>query len=1009
MNFDIPSRKILSVKFGLLSEEEVLKYSVTEVKEIRKNNVLDNTIFDTRLGTSSKGTVCGTCKKDSVSCQGHFGHIDLGLYIVHPLFYKKYIKIFLKAFCFHCSRLLVDKDYLYLKDLYIPDSDGINSIDKVRIHKELKVQKLCMHCSREVYKYAHNNKENKIEILLSKKKKVQILTEEIKRIFDDIRNDDLKLIGIDPSYFHPKNCIIRYLPVLPIPCRPSAYMDGIVSDSDISNMLNDIVKEIGKQDSIEVKESKISFRVGVMMDNKQKMKYPHGKVKQCIKQSINGKKGIIREDLQGSRVLFSARTVLGGDSMLETDQIIIPDYIAEFVTTPEIVNTRNFERLSNFVREGKVPYLYRKDKNGEKQRMNVERASVKRGTRLKYGDIVLRGKNKLKYYSKGDVILKENDIILRGNEKIPVVLDKKQEYKLQLGDIVHRHIMDNDEVIFNRQPSLSRGSLMSSRVVRKPYGKTIRIPLAITNSLNADFDGDELNIHFPTNLEAKTELKYLLNVKNNLITHSSRPGIAPTQDSIIGPYLATRGWVIFDKEDFNDIAMHYKGDLFSRLQEIEDVFREKSIDTKLVYTGRGLLSLLLPADFNYTKKNKAHPTEEVLTIYKGCIIQGTLDKSVIGSKTNSIIHYLHNEYSADTSIQFINHIQVFSIKILNTLGYSITLADLKPKNKEKILDGVEKIFTEADTMEKILGENLGDLTEHKISMLMNSARDQGLKIAKESLTENNMFKHSIVSGAKGSYNNMSQITGLLGQQMLSGKRVQKTLNGRKRTLTCYPFEDLSLHKKFESRGFICNSFFEGLTPSEMWFHAMAGREGITDTAVKTQDAGYSQRKLIKSLEDIKTNYDGTTRNANNQIISYTYGPMNFDTTKLVKSSDYIPIDTIRLARRLNSKYENTQRTERKLIEDEDIENKDDGDDMLLKIMEEDLEIDDNDNEDENDDEDENEEDDNDEEENEEEDDEEDDENDDGGEDEGDDGGDFDEDEEDEEEYDNDGMSDGYDD
>jgi hypothetical protein len=487
------------------------------------------------------------------------------------------------------------------------------------------------------------------------------------------------------------------------------------------------------------------------------------------------------------------------------------------------------------------------------------------------------------------------------------------------------------------------------------------------------------------------------------------------------------------------------GDLFTRLQEIEDVYIEKSIDTRFMYSGRGLLSLLLPADFNYTKKNKAHPTEETLVIYKGCILEGTLDKSVIGGKTNSIIHYLHNEYSPETCIRYINHIQVFAVKMLNILGYSITLEDLKPKNKEKILEGVEKIFAEANTVEKILGESLGDLAEHKISMLMNSARDQGLKIAKESLTENNMFKHSIVSGAKGSYNNMSQITGLLGQQMLSGKRVQKTLNGKKRTLTCYPFtssgasfSQTSLHKKFESQGFICNSFFEGLTPSEMWFHAMAGREGITDTAVKTQDAGYSQRKLIKSLEDIKTSYDGTTRNANNQIINYTYGPMNFDTTKLVKSSEYVPIDVVRLARRLNSKYENDRNKEEKRErdieekrereekeedekDDEDEGDDEDGDDTLIKIMEEDLEILDDENIDDggdddggddggddgedggDDEEDDIEEDDGDEEENDDEDDEDGGDDDGGDDDGGDDGGD------DGEEYDNDGMSDGYDD
>jgi DNA-directed RNA polymerase beta' subunit len=212
----------------------------------------------------------------------------------------------------------------------------------------------------------------------------------------------------------------------------------------------------------------------------------------------------------------------------------------------------------------------------------------------------------------------------------------------------------------------------------------------------------EFNLHFPTTLEAKSELKSLFNVKHNLINHSSRPNIAPTQDSIISPYLATRGWIVFSKEDFFDVCMFYKekekekgkdgkkNNLFSRLEEIKSVYEEKFNNPNLLYTGRGLISLLLPNDFHYKKKNKAHPKEETLEIYKGCIISGTIDKSVIGGKTNSIIHFLHNEYSKDVCIEFMNSIQVFSVKILNILGFSITLADLKPKNKDRILEAIEK-------------------------------------------------------------------------------------------------------------------------------------------------------------------------------------------------------------------------------------------------------------------------------------------------------------------------------
>ena len=489
-----PTKKIKSIKFGILSEEELLKYSVVEVKEVRKNNILVNTIFDRRLG-ATKNITCDTCKLDDKQCQGHFGYIDLGMYIVHPLFHKNYVYKLLKYFCFYCSRLLVDKDFLYNNDLYIPNNK-MNIIKKSILFEEIKDCKKCLHCGKDSCRYVFNSKENKVEISLTKKKKSIMPTEDIKRIFDNIQDKDLKLLGIDPLYFHPKNIIIRYLAVIPTSCRPSMYADGLYADSDISGMLNDIVKEVQKEDTPENKESKIFFRVSIMMDNKQKIKHPNGKVKQCIKKSLNGKRALIREDLFGSRELFSARTVLGGDPLLEINQIIIPDYIAEFVTVPETVNRYNYGKLTNLINEGKVQYLYRKNvktdkktgvKTEEIDKINLNVATTKQeGTQLKYGDIIIRGDKKLNYYSKGDVVIKKEDVIIRDKEKIDVTLPIKREYKLQIGDIVHRNILNDDYVIFNRQPSLSKGSLMASRVLRTPHGKTIRIPLAITASMNAD-------------------------------------------------------------------------------------------------------------------------------------------------------------------------------------------------------------------------------------------------------------------------------------------------------------------------------------------------------------------------------------------------------------------------------------------------------------------------------------------------------------------------------------------
>ena len=164
--------------------------------------------------------------------------------------------------------------------------------------------------------------------------------------------------------------------------------------------------------------------------------------------------------------------------------------------------------------------------------------------------------------------------------------------------------------------------------------------------------------------------------------------------------------------------------------------------------------------------------------------------------------------------------------------------------------------------------------------------------------ENN-FKDCVQSGAKGQLFNLCQITGLLGQQEVLGERVKKTLNNDKRTLPHYPCDDnlLTDEMRFESRGFIFSSFLEGLNPREFFFHSLVGREGVTDTSMKTSTSGYIQRRMVKILEDISVSYDGTIRKANtNQIIQYVYN-------NYLNPNQLFPLDIKRLATRINSEKE----------------------------------------------------------------------------------------------------------
>ena len=200
------------------------------------------------------------------------------------------------------------------------------------------------------------------------------------------------------------------------------------------------------------------------------------------------------------------------------------------------------------------------------------------------------------------------------------------------------------------------------------------------------------------------------------------------------------------------------------------------------------------------------------------------------------------------------------------------------------------------------------IKEIKITASLSKARDHGMKIAKDALNDDNNFISTVTSGSKGDYFNIAQITGLLGQQCFGGTRIAPTLNQNTRTLPHYDFEIKEKDIEYESRGFIRHSFSHGLNPREFWFHAITGREGVTDTAMKTATSGYIQRRMVKAIEDIQIKYDGTVRNTNERIIQFNYGNNNLDCTKAVIVNGKPQACNIsRLVDKLNLNYELTKK------------------------------------------------------------------------------------------------------
>jgi len=916
------TEEIECVNFGIFSSEEIRKISVVEVNNPKLSG--PNSVYDKHMGASADSDEnCPTCELNYQACPGHFGHIELNEPIVHPK-YLKMVLSYLKCFCVKCGVMMISKEKIELEGFQkykrnIRFNKIIESMKKIDVCTSCKMMQPKVVLSiadasfRTIYKSGKKGDVNEVDIPLT--------TSEIYQIFEGVTDEQVELLGFNPRLIKPLNLIISVLPVLPPCARPVVVSgEGSVSDDDLTNQYIEIIKanarlasqEENNEESKRVKNIQtLKFRIATLFDNSQK-KAKHtqnGKVFKGIKERISGKEGQIRTNLMGKRCEQTARTVIGPEPTLRLGQVAVPREIAANLTIPEVVNRLNKEWLMELLSQGKANYVIRKDK---KTRINLSYALTTRGTELLYNDIITNGAFKTHYVGQRNISLKEGDIILRNGQEIPVQFPKRKEFSIEDGDTVERQLMNGDIVLINRQPTLHRGSMMAKEVVVRDC-KTFRFNLASTKSFNADFDGDEMNIHVPQTMEARIELRNLSATQHHLMTpQSSKPNIQIVQDSLLAIYRMTQSESVkMEKHHFFNIAMkgiQTNGESLSSnfiLDKIQQIRRVLKLKGKKIqaFTGKGLFSLALPNNFNYENKNDADVNEPVVRIYKGVMYEGAINKSDVGGSSNSIIQLLYKEYGKELTATFIDNVQFLTNAWLTFSGFSVGIKDCLATKTNEINEVIEKCFMEAKGVEETTYHE--GIKEARVNGALSKARDIGLRIAKNALDPKNNFLATVNSGSKGDFFNIAQITGLLGQQNLSGKRIQRHLNRGTRTLPHYPLkQEMSKEMEYESRGFIRHSFIHGLNPQEFYFHAMSGREGITDTAMGTSKSGYTQRKLTKVTENISVKYDGTVRNVEGHIYQFAYNEDGLDPSEtIIRKGDGLFCDVGRLVDMLNMECE----------------------------------------------------------------------------------------------------------
>lgn len=846
--------EIKNIKFGILSSEEIQTNAVCTITSTNVSG--PNTIYDERMGVIENNKTCPSCGFTNKLCPGHYGCIKLPCLVYHPMYYK-YVTMFLNMFCSSCSRLVISSSH------FIVDKIG-HSIECV--NEYVQSVGTCYHCNSQRVQYGFNSNDIVYYKIGQNKEKVDITIDQCMSIFFSIIDEDIKLLGINPSMMHPKNIVLEYIPVIPTRSRPYIILDGNICDDDLSIVYQTIVKICDKftPDNL----SHLIFHITTLMNNSEgKSKHNHGsRPIKGIKERISGKDGIIRNNMSGKRVNQSARTVIGPDPTLKTDEVAIPEKIASKLTVMEYVTDFNINAIQNIVNSHKANFVIRNS-----SKINLSYASFTQETDLKHGDVIVRnGRQVFENY-------KDGDMIHRDGQTLEFVQQKQRVFNIRVGDIVERHLTNGDIILINRQPTLHKCSMLAKKVVVRP-GKTIRLNLATTKVFNADFDGDEMNLHVPQDPMARAELMEIAATSKNVISiQSSKPNISVVQDGMLGAYLMTRNDYIIPKNIFMDMCMSIDNLDFSQIHNIV---------AKVKYTGRALVSLILPRDFDFSGDNI-------------CIVDGIITGYFTKHTLSSVIHMLYKDYGE--CLGFVNNIQYISNVWLLHFGFSIGIKDCiqKPELKDKIERSTIKCFTEAS---KIIDTVKNDrIRNAKISIALAKGKDGGMKAAKDSFTVDNGFISTVTSGSKGDYFNICQITGLLGQQNVHGQRINPALNNRTRTLPHY--SKTKNDNNFESRGFVSNSFIHGLNPKEFFFHSMSGREGVSDTALKTSVSGYTQRKMIKILEDVQIKYDGTVRNSTNDIIQWEYNYDGFDRTQLINVNGNQSFCNVeRIANRLNKNH-----------------------------------------------------------------------------------------------------------
>jgi DNA-directed RNA polymerase II subunit RPB1 len=870
---DAPPVRPRRLRFGLLSADEIAKMAVCKVTETMlyyRGLPASGGLLDPLMGTVDRRHKCASCLRDPQTCQGHPGYLQLSFPCYHIGYMETVLKI-LRSTCFGCTRVCVSDE--------TADAMTGNS-GKTRmglVHHSTRTQRKCPHCdmprpivTRVPFGFSLEWPEGAVWESEEERDYCtqQFTARDALSILENLSDEDIVLLGLDPVLSHPKNMIFQNLVVPPVCTRPAIYTsEGSRSrgQNDLTVRLLEILKrsnDVGvglashtwrslppaelTQDLCE-RIYRLQYEVFMLINSNSRIQKPPGMGRggsnvnaKCLQLRLRGKEGRVRGNLMGKRVNQSARCVISPDAYFDPDRVGVPYKIAKILTVPETVNNINICALSE---------------------------------RVRLGAQHLHGANTI-LHSNGDV----TDL---------VYCRDRSSIVLRPGDVVERHLDNGDSVIFNRQPSLHMHGMLCHKVRLMP-GHTFRLSLVCSGQYNADFDGDEMNLHVPQSKTAIAECATLMSIGQKCIgAQSNKPMMGIVQDSLLGCHKLSHVDCFFDHSHVCRLlgVLRHRFTTTLPLPAVE--VRPPEGTTVRLWTGKQVFSAVLPpalhlyADLPGT--GEVHDRDLPVVVHSGQLLCGVLRKAHVGTGAGGIVDVIAREHGGNACLRFMGDTQRLTHAFLLQRAHHVGIDDvmLSAEGHAQVTERLQKATRLCEEIQREMcgaPTDVAQTGEDAILRILSKTLQQTGGIVNEHMDDTNAIR-CMVSGAnsKGSFINLSQICAALGQQSLEGRRI--VADKGTRTLPCFAHNDLSL----ASRGMVFNSFALGLSPSELFYHAIGGREGLVDTAVKTSQTGYLQRRMNKGMEDTTIHPDGTLRNSMKEIVSFKWGSDGLHPSRLERA------------------------------------------------------------------------------------------------------------------------------